>query len=204
MNLPLGFLDFAIIAVVVIVFADIASLPTRQRLNLLRVERKLDDLLQHHGVVLPSNFSPEVQRLASDPNQKIAAIKLHQEQTSLSLTEAKAKVEEFSNCTITRETMKTTTKSSLLAILGSLLAFLAAAVYGSMLGFPAPDANPAEAVRLQFHANLSGWLMLTSVIAFVISCTLFAKRWRRPPAPRSGVLPLAPASSNVSLSKRKK
>jgi ribosomal protein L7/L12 len=93
----LEFTDFAVIAVIVIVFAGTASLATRQRLNLRRVERKLDALLQHHGIALPSKLSPEVQRLASDPNQKIAAIKLHREQTGLSLAEAKAEVEEFSN-----------------------------------------------------------------------------------------------------------
>jgi hypothetical protein len=91
----LEFTDFAVITVIVIVFAGTATWATRQRLNLRRLERKLDALLQHHGIQLPSNLSSEVQRLASDPKQKIAAIKLHREQTGLSLAEAKEAVEEF-------------------------------------------------------------------------------------------------------------
>jgi hypothetical protein len=67
---------------------------TRGRLRV--VERKLDALLQHHGVKVPSPLSPEVQRLATDPRRKIAAIKLHrQENPGLSLAKAKAEVEEF-------------------------------------------------------------------------------------------------------------
>ena len=91
----LEFADYAVIALIVIVFAGTASLATRQRLNLRRIERKLDALLQHSGITLPSKLSPEVQRLAGDPSQKIAAIKLHRAQTGLSLAEAKADVEEF-------------------------------------------------------------------------------------------------------------
>ena len=91
--------DFDAIAIAVILFA-VAFTPLlikRLRLNLRRVESKLDAILQHHGIASPSKLSPEVQRLASDPNQKIAAIKLHRQQTGVSLAEAKAEVEEFSN-----------------------------------------------------------------------------------------------------------
>jgi ribosomal protein L7/L12 len=68
---------------------------TRTRLRV--VERKLDALLQYHGVKVPSPLSPDVQQLAADPRRKIAAIKLHRQQNpGLSLAKAKAEVEEFS------------------------------------------------------------------------------------------------------------
>jgi ribosomal protein L7/L12 len=67
-----------------------AAPPTARQL-----ERKLDALLQRAGVHLPSGLSPEVELLARDPAKKIAAIKLHREQTGLSLVEAKDAVEEF-------------------------------------------------------------------------------------------------------------
>jgi ribosomal protein L7/L12 len=67
---------------------------TRNRLRV--VERKLDALLQHHGVNVPSPLSPEVQRLATNPRRKIAAIKLHREEhPGLTLAKAKTEVEEF-------------------------------------------------------------------------------------------------------------
>jgi ribosomal protein L7/L12 len=59
------------------------------------LERKLDALLQRNGIQLPSGLSPEVQRLARDPSRKIAAIKLHREQTGVSLSDAKNAIEEF-------------------------------------------------------------------------------------------------------------
>lgn len=92
----LDFTDYAVIAVIVSVFAGGASLFTRQQVNVSRLERKLDALLKHQGVALPTKLSPEVQMMARDPSQKIAAIKLHREQNpGLGLAEAKADVEEF-------------------------------------------------------------------------------------------------------------
>ena len=65
-------------------------------MNFRRLERKLDALLQHQGIAMPSRLSPEVQRLAADPRRKISAIKLHREQNpDLSLAEAKAEIEAF-------------------------------------------------------------------------------------------------------------
>jgi hypothetical protein len=88
--------DFAVIAVIVIIFAGGASFATRQRLDLRRVERKLDALLKHQGVEVLSRLSPEVQLLARDPSKKIAAIKLHREQNpGLSLADAKREVEDL-------------------------------------------------------------------------------------------------------------
>jgi ribosomal protein L7/L12 len=60
------------------------------------LKRKLDALLKHHGIELPSGISPDVQLLARDPTQKIFAIKLHREDhPGLGLAEAKAEIEAF-------------------------------------------------------------------------------------------------------------
>ena len=88
--------DYGAIALIVLFFAGGASFAARRRVDLRRLERKLDALLKHQGVVLPSRLSPEVQLLARDPNKKIAAIRLHREQNpGLSLVDAKADVEDF-------------------------------------------------------------------------------------------------------------
>lgn len=67
----------------------------RQRIDLRRLERKLDALLKQEGVQPAWGLSDEVQRLARDPGRKIAAIKLHREQTGAALAEAKADIEAF-------------------------------------------------------------------------------------------------------------
>ncbi len=64
--------------------------------QLRRIERKLDVLLQNLGVKEVTSLSPEAQQLARDPRYKIAAIKLHREQTGCGLAEAKQDVEDFS------------------------------------------------------------------------------------------------------------
>lgn len=99
--------DLAIIAAIVTIFGGGAAFAARQQVDLRRVERqlksvdqKLDALLKNLGVALPpppaSNLSSEVQQLARDPRQKIAAIRLHREQhPGLGLKEAKDEVEEF-------------------------------------------------------------------------------------------------------------
>jgi hypothetical protein len=91
------FSDYALIALIILSFAGAAYFAlAQQRLDLSRLERKLDALLKHHGVELPTRLSPEVQRLARDVTTKIAAIKLHREQNpGLSLKEAKTDVENF-------------------------------------------------------------------------------------------------------------
>lgn len=92
----LDFGDYVMIAVIVSIFAGGAAFAARQQVDLRRVERKLDALLKHQGIVLPSPLSPKVQLLARDPNKKIAAIKLHREQNpGLSLADAKREVEDF-------------------------------------------------------------------------------------------------------------
>jgi ribosomal protein L7/L12 len=99
--------DYAIIAFIVIVFAGGAAYTSRQNINLLKLElqvrdlqQKLDALLKHEGIVMPvpppSGLSPQVEFLARDPNQKIAAIKLYREEhPGAGLAEAKLKIEEF-------------------------------------------------------------------------------------------------------------
>ena len=92
----LGFSDFAIIAWLVIVFAGAAAFSTRKSADSRRIERKLDALLKHQGISTAQVvLSEEVQRLARDPAQKIAAMKLHREQTGLGLADAKADIEDF-------------------------------------------------------------------------------------------------------------
>ena len=88
--------DYGAIALIVLFFAGGASFAARQRVDLRRLERKLDALLKRQGVELPPRLSPEVQLLARDPNKKIAAIRLHREQNpGLSLADAKLEVEDF-------------------------------------------------------------------------------------------------------------
>lgn len=84
--------DYAFIAAVVIIFAGGTSFATRQRINLRRLENKLDLLLKHQGIEVPSEF----EMLVKDPTQKIAAIKLYREEhPGVGLAEAKARVEEI-------------------------------------------------------------------------------------------------------------
>ena len=103
-------IDFVFIAGIVAVLAGGGAYASRQKIDLQRLERqlgtlevKLDALLKHQGVELPSppplppsGLSPEVERMALDPAMKIAAIKLYREQNPGSgLAEAKDKVEAF-------------------------------------------------------------------------------------------------------------
>src|SRR4051794_38707541 len=98
MKLPIAVLvlsDFAIIALIVFLFVSAAFADLRRRLSARRIERKLDALLHHHAIEPFPNLSAEVQRLARDPKQKIAAVRLHREQKGLSLAQAKAEVDEL-------------------------------------------------------------------------------------------------------------
>ncbi|MBL9136207.1 MAG: hypothetical protein JNK85_10080 [Verrucomicrobiales bacterium] len=88
--------DYAIIAFIIYVVGGLAARGDDQRYALRHLDRKLDALLKHHGIGGVSPLSPEVQSLAKDPKQKIAAIKLHRQQKPwLSLADAKADVEQF-------------------------------------------------------------------------------------------------------------
>ena len=103
----LEFGDYAIIACIVIVFAGGAAFGARSEVNLLHVQRQLDELrqrldalLKHQGIVLPppphSDLSPELQSMARDPSRKIAAIKRYREEhPATGLSEAKERIERF-------------------------------------------------------------------------------------------------------------
>jgi ribosomal protein L7/L12 len=99
----LEFSDYAIIAVIVIVFAGgSAAYAARNggEARLARLERKLDAILRHLNVAYvdpgsAEGLSEEVKALANDPAQKIQAIKLHREQTGLGLREAKDAIEAY-------------------------------------------------------------------------------------------------------------
>jgi len=97
----LEFTDYLILAAMIAALAGLKGGSTgtaAARARLDRLERKLDALMAAHGVELPppppSTLSPEVERLASDPNSKIAAIKLlREENPGMGLAEAKAIIE---------------------------------------------------------------------------------------------------------------
>ncbi len=103
----LEFGDYALIAVIVAVFAGGAALTKRPEIDLRALERrlksveqKLDALLKHSGIEPPTplsfGLSSEVEQLARDPSTKIAAIKLYRQQNpGVGLAEAKAKIEDF-------------------------------------------------------------------------------------------------------------
>jgi len=91
----LQLIDFMGIAFIVLVFGGSAAIIGRQRVDLRRLDRKLDALLKHQGVPLPPIVSEEVQRILRDPGKKSEAIKLHREQTGLDLADAMADVEAF-------------------------------------------------------------------------------------------------------------
>jgi ribosomal protein L7/L12 len=72
---------------------------TQMQGRLERAERKLNALLRHFNIepAQGSLISERVKELARDPKHKIEAIKLHREETGVSLVEAKQAVEEFIN-----------------------------------------------------------------------------------------------------------
>ena len=68
---------------------------SRQR----RIERIAGAVAQHHNVTVSSGLSAEVERLASDPKQRKAAILLQSRQARISRAEAKADIEAFISST---------------------------------------------------------------------------------------------------------
>jgi ribosomal protein L7/L12 len=99
--------DYGIIAVIVSCFSFGASMATRSDVNIVLLEKqlrvlqiKMDALLKHHGIELPnpppSGLSAKVELLASDPNTRIAAIKLYREENpGTGLAEAKVAIETY-------------------------------------------------------------------------------------------------------------
>ncbi len=71
--------------------------------RLRRVEKKLDAILQHLGVVEPELYDLSSQvKLYADSNQKMAAIKQHRDDTGAGLAEAKSVIEEYMGRTAKR------------------------------------------------------------------------------------------------------
>jgi ribosomal protein L7/L12 len=75
-----------------------AALSVTDRRRLIRLENKLDLILEHLGIkyvevnaTSPEGLSQDVQALADNPSQKLEAIKLHREETGVGLREAKRK-----------------------------------------------------------------------------------------------------------------
>ena len=106
MNTVLNVWDFLIIGIIVLCFAGAAYTKGPDvsvqllALQVRELQKKLDALLKHQGIEMPmpppSGLSPEVELLASDPDSKIAAIKLYRkENRGAGLREAKEKIEAF-------------------------------------------------------------------------------------------------------------
>jgi ribosomal protein L7/L12 len=97
--------DYAVITLIVIIFAGGSAAAAATRFqpshgaSLKRIEAKIDVILQHlrlkYQGPAPGELSDEVKALADDVANKIAAIKLHREQTGVSLKEAKDAVEAY-------------------------------------------------------------------------------------------------------------
>ena len=67
---------------------------SRTEARLAALERKVDALVDHLGVVVPQPTYPEVQRLAA-AGQQVAAIKRYREETGADLVTAKNAVDEI-------------------------------------------------------------------------------------------------------------
>ena len=100
----LEFVDFAVIAALIAMLAGTsvyAYFKPADRARLRRVEHKLDLVLKHLGIPLPSPASlselSEEARTLADAGQKIDAIRRHREATGASLKEAKEAVEAYLN-----------------------------------------------------------------------------------------------------------
>lgn len=68
--------------------------------QLRRLEAKLDRILDHLGIeycdpASSAALSPEVRRLADEPRNRLAAIKLHRRQSGAGLREAKQAVDAY-------------------------------------------------------------------------------------------------------------
>ena len=101
----LDFSDYLGIVLIVIVFAGGSTaayslFKPSDAARLRRIEAKVDLILNelgvaYHDVAVRVPLSEEVKALADDPRTKIAAIKLHREQTGAGLKEAKDAVEAY-------------------------------------------------------------------------------------------------------------
>ncbi len=104
----LEFSDYGIIVLILFAFIGFGKGSNDSNMNVLRLEvqvrglqQKMDALLKHQGIEIPtptpSDLSPELQLMAKEPSQKIAAIKRYREENpGIGLAEAKQRIEEFS------------------------------------------------------------------------------------------------------------
>jgi hypothetical protein len=104
----LEFSDYGIVVLILFAFIGLGKGSNDSKMTVLRLEvqvrglqQKLDALLKHQGIVIPtptpSDLSPELQLMAKEPSQKIAAIKRYREENpGIGLAEAKQRIEEFS------------------------------------------------------------------------------------------------------------
>ena len=99
----LEFVDFCIIAAIVLLFAGggaaFHALRPADRSRLRRIEAKLDQVMRHLNIETPpataaTGLSDEVRRLADEGN-KIEAIRVHRDETGLGLKDAKDAVEGY-------------------------------------------------------------------------------------------------------------
>jgi hypothetical protein len=99
----LEFSHYVMIALVVILLGALRpALIMRQPsewYRLRRLEQKIDLILTHLGLeyhdTIADLLSETVKALADDPSQKIAAIKLHRQETGCQLKEAKDAIEAY-------------------------------------------------------------------------------------------------------------
>ena len=96
----LEFSDYAIIALLIILFAGGSAAASRylrpvDRDRLQRIEHKLDLVLTHLGIEYVPPPKTVWQELADNPARKIEAIKEYREQHGVGLAEAKKAVEDY-------------------------------------------------------------------------------------------------------------
>jgi len=82
------------IAIMVSIFGIEATVKRTEK-RVKRIELCLDLLLERWEIEVPSLLSAQVQELALDPKQKLAAVKLYRTETGASLKESLAAIETF-------------------------------------------------------------------------------------------------------------
>lgn len=94
----LDLFDFGMIAVIVTAITGGGVLTQAARSadrKISRLEAKLDLILAHLGIEYAVASDAEWQRLAAQPDKKIAAIKAYRESKDVGLVEAKKAVEDY-------------------------------------------------------------------------------------------------------------
>lgn len=99
----LEFFDFLWISMIVMIFAGgtaaYSMFKPSDRVRLRRLEAKVDLLLKslnlEYQPSTSSGLSEEVMALADDPETRLRAIRLYQEQTGAGFTEARVTIEDY-------------------------------------------------------------------------------------------------------------